>query len=87
MHHLLPDQESAIKLSILSVFCPGKFSRVESNYVATQHGSLGTMPPYVLALHRPPHRAPSRVGLDFILSTCSIERCPPTSSLWTAFSS
>jgi len=31
MHHSLPNQESAIKLSILLAFCLRKFSRVESN--------------------------------------------------------
>ena len=31
MHHSLPYQESAIKLSILLAFCLRKFSRVKSN--------------------------------------------------------
>ena len=51
MHHLLPDQESAIKLSILSVFCPGKFSRVESNYVFPQCTASYSAPLRALALH------------------------------------
>ena len=46
MHHLLENQEKAINLSIITLYCLGEFSRVESNWAAdsTPGGAFPSIP-------------------------------------------